>query len=200
MSGIFGILNLNTTDNQRTFVNTVGQRIVYDAINELLTRYNAGLRAAMAYMTMADLDRHLRTIFIQNTNTVRYEILKALVNNTQRTFKDPLHGDLLVEPLANGDSVTYPPVLGSEDEATDDHYLESGYAAADISDTNNPFVTIRDELEEHFGAATGGENIVVFINSAQTAKVEALADFDEAESEPEPEPEKKPAAKSRAKK
>jgi hypothetical protein len=240
MSGIFGILNLNTTDNQRTFVNTVGQRIVYDAINELLTRYNAGLRAAMAvfvetettqfkerymlpgggrlqrrggqaqsgavkaagywdvaypledfgaqlassdvamaYMTMADLDRHLKTIFIQNTNTVRYEILKALVNNTQRTFTDPLHGALAVESLANGDSVTYPPVLGSEDEATDDHYLESGYVAADISDTNNPFVTIRDELEEHFGAATGGENIVVFINSAQTAKVEALADFDE---------------------
>jgi hypothetical protein len=73
--------------------------------------------------------------------------------------------------------VVYPPVIGTDSEATDDHYLESGYAASAISDTNNPFVTIRDELEEHFGIPSDGSNIVVFVNNAQTAKVEALTDF-----------------------
>ncbi len=132
-----------------------------------------------AYMTSQDLNRHLDTVMIQNANTVRFEILKALLNNTQDTFTDKHWGSLSIEPLANGDAVVFPPVLGSESEATDDHYLESGYAASSISDTNDPFVTIANELEEHFGAPTGGSNIVCFINNAQTAKVKALTDFRE---------------------
>lgn len=237
MSGIFGLLGLD--DTERVFVNTVGQRVVYDAIVQLLDQYNADLQAAMAvfveeetsdfkiryklpgggrlqrrggqaeaaavkayggfdvafpledfgaqlagddvalaYMTVQDLDRHLDTIFIQDVNTARFEMLKALLNNTQDTFTDPLHGSLSIEPLANGDTVTYPPVLGSESEATEDHYLESNYAATAISDTNNPFVTIRDELEHHFGAEQGGSNIIIFINEAETPETEDLTDFD----------------------
>lgn len=132
----------------------------------------------MAYMTIQELDLHLQTVNTQNVNTVRHEVLKALLNNTQDSFSDPLWGTLAVEPLANGDSVVYPPVLGSVTEATDDHYLESGYAAANISDTNDPYVTIVDEIEEHFGAGTGGENIAVLINNAQRAKTEDLTDFE----------------------
>lgn len=134
-------------------------------------------RVDRAYMTVAELERHINSIVIRNTNSVRYEILKALVNNTQRAFTDPNWGSLNVEPLANGDSVVYPPVLGSTSEATEDHYLESGYAAAAISDTNDPYVTLVDELEEHFGAVTGGSNIVVFINNAQTSKTRDLASY-----------------------
>jgi hypothetical protein len=118
---------------------------------------------AMAYMTLQDIDRHLDTIFIQDANTVRFELLKALLNNTQDTFVDPLHGSLSIEPLANGDAVVYPPVLGSETEATATHYLSAGYAATAISDTNNPYITVRDELEEHFGATQGGANIAAGI-------------------------------------
>ena len=132
---------------------------------------------ALAYMTLQDINRHLDTIFAQDANTVRFELLKALLNNTQDTFVDPLHGSLTIEPLANGDTVTYPPALGSETEATDNHYLESGYAASAISDTNNPFATIRDELEEHFGAVQAGANIAAFINTAQVTKTEALTDY-----------------------
>jgi hypothetical protein len=73
--------------------------------------------------------------------------------------------------------VVYPPVLGSETEATEDHYLESGYASANVSDTNDPYVTVVDDLEHHFGAATGGENIVVFINNAERGVTEDLTDF-----------------------
>ncbi len=135
----------------------------------------------MAYMTVGDLDRHIQTIVNQDRNTRRYEILKALFNRTAGTFVDPLWGSLTIQRLANGDSVVYPGVLGTETEATEDHMIESGYAASAISDTNNPFVTIRDELEEHFGAPTAGSDIVAFINPAQRAKAEALSNFSEVE-------------------
>jgi hypothetical protein len=135
-------------------------------------------RVEFAYMTLQDLDRHLSTIMQQNVNTVRFELLKALMNNTQDTFVDPMWGSLSIEPLANGDSVVYPPVLGSESEAAEDHYLESGYAAASISDANDPIVTIVDDLEHHFGAATGGSNIVIFVNNAQRSQIGGLTDFD----------------------
>ncbi len=238
MSGIFGLLGLQDTD--RSYVSTIGQRVVYDAVQKLLADYNAELNAAtgmfierrtsdhkfryklpgggrlqrrggqapsgavkaygqwdvafpledfgaqlagddvgLAYMTLQELNRHLDTIFIQDLNTLRYEIIRALVNNTQRTFVDPVWGSLLVEGLANGDAVTYPPVLGSESEATEDHYLGSAYLASAISDTNDPIATIIAELEEHFGTPTGGSNIAVLINHAQTAKVQALSKFEE---------------------
>lgn len=134
-------------------------------------------RVARAYMTVIELERHIQSVVIRNTNTVRYEILKALLNNTQRTFIDPLWGSLSIEPLANGDTVVYPPVLGATSEATEDHYLESGYLASAISDANDPYVTLADELEEHFGTATGGSDLVVFINNAQTALTRDLTAF-----------------------
>ena len=122
----------------------------------------------------AELERHVSTIATQNVNTVRYELLKALLNNTQDTFVDPLHGSLGIEPLANGDSVTYPPVIASESEATEDHYLESGYAASAISDSNNPYVTIRDDLAHHFGISGDGYNFVVFTEQDQRGNLDVL--------------------------
>jgi hypothetical protein len=135
----------------------------------------------LAYMRLDEFDRHLQTVTIQDLNTVRYELLRALFNDAQRTFVDPLHGALNVEPLANGDAVLYPPVLGSEAEAEEDHYLVSGYAASAISATNNPYLTLRDELEEHFGAMQGFGNVAAFIHPDQVAITEGLADFVPAE-------------------
>jgi len=132
---------------------------------------------SMSYMTAEELQRHIDTVIIQNINTERFEILFHLFDNTAKTFIDPDWGTLTIQPLANGDTVTYPPVLGSEDFATDDHYLESGYAASAISDTNNPYVTLRDELEEHFGTQTGGENIIALINTDETAETQDLTNF-----------------------
>jgi hypothetical protein len=238
MSQIFGLLGLPDTD--RSFVNTVGQRVVYDAIMEILNRHNqeldaaigifsdgttedfkfryklpgggylqrrggqaqsanvkrvgqwdvalpledfgaavGGDRVSLAYMTMKELDTHIDTITLQDINTVRLEILKALFDSAQYTFVDPIHGSLTITPLANNDAVVYPPVIGSETEAADNHYLESGYIATAISDSNNPYVTMRDELEEHFGYPQGGSNLIAFINKAETAETEALTDFTE---------------------
>lgn len=127
----------------------------------------------MAYMTAGDLNRHLSTIFLRATNTYRYEMLKALMVSTQDTFVDPRKGNLSIEPLANGDSVLYPPILGAETEATETHYLETGYTVANISDTNNPLVTGRDELEEHFGTSAAGENIVAICAKDVSDKIAA---------------------------
>ena len=240
MGQLLGLLNIAEAAADKTFVSTIGQRLVYDAVQTLLNTYNAELAKAkrlfverttsdfkfryvlpgggrlqrrggqaqsgavkstgswdvafpledfgaqfggddiaLAYMTAAALDRHLDTITIQDVNTVRFEMLKALFNNTARTFQDEVQGSLTIQPLANNDSVVYPPVMGSESEATDNHYLFSGYTAANISDTNNPYPTIRAELVEHFGGPEqGGDNVATFINSSESAKTRALAGFD----------------------
>jgi len=140
-------------------------------------RQIAGNDVDMAYMTVAELDRHIQTVTAQNVNTVRFEILKALYNDNQDTFVDDIHGSLAVEPLANGDTVTYPPVLGSASESTDNHYLASGYTAASISDSNDPYATIANELEEHFGAPTGGSQIACFIHPDEVPETRDLTDF-----------------------
>lgn len=145
-----------------------------------LEEYGAQVAATLvdyAYMSSQDLARHLDSVRIQDLNTVRFAMLQALLNSSARTWTDPLWGSLTIQPLANGDSVTYPPVLGSQSEATENHYIGSNYAASSISDSNDPIVTIVDELQEHFGAPTGGGNIAVFVNNAQRAKLAALTEF-----------------------
>lgn len=135
-------------------------------------------RITLAHMTIQEYNRHLDTVFKQDKNTIRFEMFRALFNNTERTFKDEIWGDLLVEPLANNDAVTYPPVIGSIDDATANHYITSGYVTGSISDTNNPIPAMVSKLESHFGVPTGGSNIVVFINDAETAKISLLGTFE----------------------
>lgn len=132
---------------------------------------------SMAYMTIAELSNHIMTIVSQNVNTTRFEIMRRLFNNTATVFADPIRGNLTVQPLANGDAVVYPPVLGAVAEATEDHYLESGYVTANISDVNNPYVTIANDLEQHFGTPTGGADIAVLQPATVTAMTRTLTDF-----------------------
>ena len=132
---------------------------------------------ARGYMTAGEMQVHIDGVIAANANTVRFQLLRRLFNNTVQTFVDDLHGTLSVQPLANGDAVIYPAPQGSTVEGTADHYLESNYAASAISDANNPLATIEAALSAHFGSMTGGSNIVVLINSAQRAKIEALTNF-----------------------
>ncbi len=136
-------------------------------------------RVSLAYMTTQDLAREIDTVQIRNTNTVRFEMLKALFNNTVRTFVDERVGSLSIKPLAGAaDGTLYPPVEGSETEATEDHYLGANFLSSAISDTNNPFEIIVPEVVEHFGGrSSSGDNMITFMNEAQYAKVAALADF-----------------------
>lgn len=137
----------------------------------------AGSDVVMAYMTMEELEKHISTVVIQNRNTVRHQILRRLFKSTTDTFDDDIHGDLTIQPLANGDAVLYPPVIGAAVEATDSHYLQSGYAEADISDTNDPYEVIVPEMVEHFGETVGGQNVVTFINDSARPETQALTDF-----------------------
>lgn len=237
---IWGALNLN--DDDERYVNTIGQKTVFDAVQEILNQFNAELIAArgvfvdevttkfrevyklpgggylqtlsnidqpgarkvegewqveypllnfgdqiagndveLAYMTLPELDRHLQAVQTRAKNSMRKEILKAIFPNTNWSLIDQTGaGSLTVKPLANGDSDLYTPVYGSENLATENHYLESGYAASAIDATNNPIVTIVDELEEHFGGpATQGSNIAIFFHKAQRAKLKALGTFND---------------------
>ncbi len=145
----------------------------------------AGNDVDMAYMTVAELDRHINTVVQQNVNTSRYEVLTALTSRSNGTFIDPQHGSLTIRSLANTDGTLYPPVIGSMTEADDEHYLELGDTSAAIDDTHDPWsgvntnsVSIVGELEEHFGVQAGSAEIVSFINQAEVTVVSGLTDFE----------------------
>lgn len=138
----------------------------------------AGSRVDMAYMTIEELDAHLDTIMIQDLNTLRWRILTAIFEDTTLTYDDEHHGDLTIKHLANGDADLYPPVLGSETEAIDDHYREAGYTVAAIADANNPVVTLRDEIAEHYGGiGSRGREFVYFHGADQTAYLAAITGY-----------------------
>lgn len=230
---------LTEADNERAFVGTVGQRLVFDWVTEYLARWNtevslslsvfverqtenfkiryllpgggklqrmdsqaaafavkrhgyfdvafplyhygavlAGNRVDMAYMTLGELEAHVDNITMQDLNTMRWRILTSIFEDTNFTFGDDYHGNLTITRLANTDGTAYPPVLGSETEADDDHYSESAYTVAQISDANNPLVTLRDEIAEHFGGlGSTGRNFVYFHANDQLAYLQALADY-----------------------
>jgi hypothetical protein len=130
-----------------------------------------------AYMTPAELQLHVDGIITRAANAKRHAILKRLFNNTQESFIDPRLGTLTVEPIANGDAVLYPPIEGTDSEAAENHFLESNYAAADISDTNNPYATLTTELVEHGTNTTEDIPLAFLINPAQQTKTEALINF-----------------------
>lgn len=139
----------------------------------------AGTMHALNRMNLERFQNNLDTVRIRNLNTRRFMMLKAILNNVTWTFTDEDYGSISIYPLANGDANLFPPLRGSETEATANNYAGSNYATSSISDTNNPIAFIVGKLTERFGVEQGGSNIVTFINSAEKAKVEALADFTE---------------------
>ncbi len=134
-------------------------------------------RVSRAYMTMGQWEASIQTVFNINNNTQFRRMLSALFKNTNTTFSDPIYGDLTVVPLANNDSVVYPPLITSTSEAAENYYLGASYAETGISNSNNPFRTIRDELEPRFGFTQGGSSIVVFVATSAMQYIELLADF-----------------------
>jgi len=131
----------------------------------------------LGYFTVAELDLQIGAKITRWRNQYRRDLLTALFKNTTTSFADPLHGTLTVQPLANGDAVVYPPRVGAVTEATDDHYLETGYAVAAISNTNNPAKTLRAELSEHFEEAVGGSNVVMWADATTVDALSGLTDY-----------------------
>jgi hypothetical protein len=131
-------------------------------------------RITYAYMTAGQADAAIRGIAERYKNWKRNLILTALLHGATRTVNDQLWGSLTIQPLANGDAVLYPPVIGTATEATATNYVGSNYAASAISDTNNPF---RDIIKPKLRSRFGNGRIVAWINSNQTAKVSGLTSF-----------------------
>ncbi len=135
-------------------------------------------RVGLAYMTLAELNAHIDAITERNIARHRQRILIALMEDTNLAWTDPIHGALTIRRLANTDGALYPVLPGAAAEAEDDHYAETAYAIANITDINNPLVTLRNEIVEHFGGRrTGGQEIVVLNNADATAYIEALTGF-----------------------
>lgn len=122
-------------------------------------------RETFARMTVADLDKQFNAKVAGNARRHSREILKALLFKANYDYTDELEGTVTVTRLANTDGTIYLP-----DNAEENHYLTSGYAANALSATNNPFVTIANEIREHYTTST---RVVVFINSAQVAEIQA---------------------------
>lgn len=135
-------------------------------------------RRDFAYMTLNDYQRAVDGVVLRAQNTLRKEILRALLDSSGFTFPDELRGNLSCVPLANGDGVLYPPVAGGTTAAEATHYAESGYATSSISDSNNPIKTISRALRQRFSANGDKRRRVILIASGAQDYVEALADFE----------------------
>lgn len=128
----------------------------------------------MAYMSIADVDRQMVEIRNASRRTLRKEVLKALFNNADLTYEDIKNGSLTVKSLANGDSTYYPPLPGYDALATANHYAETGYATAAISDTNNPIATHKATLLARYPDEV---DAIVFVASNMSDYVQALTNF-----------------------
>ena len=101
-------------------------------------------RESRAMMTVGEAQRYTLGALRRDADWMRRHFLAALFDNTTWTFQDDLKGALTVQPLANGDAVTYARNNGTF--ATDTHYYAQ---AAAIADATNPFPTWLTELNEH---------------------------------------------------
>lgn len=142
---------------------------------------------ALAYMTVGEFEAHVETVVNDNSNSVRREILCALFDWNTFTHLDPVYGEISVYPLANsanaGDTLgaarNYPPLVNSGTvDATDNHYLVSGYASSGInSTTQNPVATITRKLQQRFGTKTGGSNIVILHHFDERDNLQGLTEY-----------------------
>jgi hypothetical protein len=96
---------------------------------------------SMAYMTAAEYTLALQNILNRDANTYRFELLRALFNNSGYTFADELYGNLSVVPLANTDGTLYPPSWAPRPRPRRTYYAGTNYVDVGDLDTNNPVKT-----------------------------------------------------------
>lgn len=125
-------------------------------------------RVTRALMTVEEANRFTVDALTKDRDWIQRHTLAALLDKTSWTHPDP-QGDITIQPLANGDAVTYNRVGGAT--ATDNHYIAQ---AAAIADATNPFPTIYSDLAEHPG---NNGPYVAYIPSNVVDDVEALTAF-----------------------
>lgn len=125
--------------------------------------------------SIRELNDNMNTILMGDLRWIRDHILAAMLDNTTWPFDDDIEGTITVQPLANGDSVTYLIQAGAEAGATDTHYFAQANAIDDGAD--NPFPAIYTELMEH---TENAGSVIVLVPSGLKASIQALATFTEA--------------------
>lgn len=117
-------------------------------------------RVTRALMTVDEANRFTVDALTRDADWVSRHLLAAILTPTSWVFNDAVGengsrglGNITVQPLANGDAVTYTMTGGGI--SPDNHYLAQ---LAAISDANNPFPAIRADLMEH-PSNTGGDLI-----------------------------------------
>lgn len=126
-------------------------------------------RVTRALMTVQDANRFTLTVQNADLDWMARHILATVFTNTTWTYTDPDHGSLTVQPLANGDTVTY--VRRGGTSSTDTHYLAQANA---IDNSNNPFPTLYSELMEH---PSNDGPYVAYIPSNLKSAVTGLSTF-----------------------
>ncbi len=129
-------------------------------------------RVTRALMTVDEVNRMVLDALQRDSDWVKRHMLAAIFDNTTWTYDDPDKGNLTIQPLANGDAVTYLKRSGAA--AVDTHHLAQ---AAAIADATNPFDDIYLDLIEH--PVNAGGQVVCYVPTANKAAVEGLAGFTE---------------------
>lgn len=133
-------------------------------------------RRGVAKLTVDRYDRLVDGLFRRHSATIRHEMFRRLFKKTSDTYKDQEFGSVTVQPLANGDSQTYP--LGTSGAlAAANHYIGANFTT--ISDANNPYALIYAKWIQVFPNEVAGTNAITFIHSDQEATTTALAAFTE---------------------
>jgi hypothetical protein len=127
-------------------------------------------RITRALMTVEEANRRTLHAMSMDANWLKRHMMAALLDKTTWTYADPEQGDLVIQPLANGDTVTFQRMNGSA--STDNHYIAQ---AAAIADATNPYPVIYNELAEHPG---NSGPYVAYIASNLRTTTEALALFE----------------------
>lgn len=127
---------------------------------------------ARAKMSVGDANRITAAMLDADVRWMRDHVIAALFTDVPWTFQDEQWGDIIVSPLANGDTVTYQIQSGADVGATDDH--NNGFAAAIDDGATNALIPIADDLREH--PENSGE-VVVLVPTNLKASITSLDTF-----------------------
>ncbi len=133
-------------------------------------------RVTRALMTVEEVNNSVADALRRDRDWLLRHFIASVLDSSSWTFADKVGpngmkglGDISIQPLANGDAVTY--VSRGGVVATDSHYL---FQAAVIADATNPFPVIRQELIEHPG---NSGPLVAYVASNLLTAITGLAEF-----------------------
>jgi hypothetical protein len=135
-------------------------------------------RVSRELLTVEEAARQTDDAMQRDADWMTRHMLAAVFDNATWTYNDKVGangakglGDITIQPLANGDTVTYVR-KGATAAAVDSHYLAQ---AAAISDAANPFPTIKAELHEHPSNMNG--RILCYVATSLVSAIKNLSGF-----------------------